>query len=407
MASYLQYDGDVYFEAGTFAQIRNPTQQLAVHTDVLNDSALSYDKTGVLSFFVPQPNGVMLHFTIIGYNRRCCREWMSRLSDAIDRKIIRSSTDDFIAKLTGDHRKQLYIIEAATKKWLSVPEETQSTAPLSANVNYVEEVNMIVEAVKKRQLNATQEERPQVTCLVQKVQQLYPVLQARFAIVKEICLAFSFLIHCHSKNHKLDAIEFVDRIRSPTEFERCFCSYDAVLRSTAPLAGVHTWFDVYGEYTFSKLHSVYSPIVAQQRLTKFGLQFESCMSSMEFLRLLTKCKVFILGGKLFHLMTLVLFKELGMVQCDDNLKMYLPHRLTKSSGSVKLLQRQVGMKDPILCRAYMQQQAAAFGILALTYENVLCKFHVGWYNIKRQKVHPKKRATASKHRKKKVCSPQA
>ena len=90
-------------------------------------------------------------------------------------------------------------------------------------MNYAEEVHLIVEAVKKWQLNATQEECPQVTCLVQKVQLIYPVLETRFAIVKEICLALSFLIHCHSKNHKLDAIEFVDRIGSQTEFKICFC----------------------------------------------------------------------------------------------------------------------------------------------------------------------------------------
>ena len=88
---------------------------------------------------------------------------------------------------------------------------------------------------------------------------------------------------------------------------------------------------MYGEYNFSKIYSVHSLIATQQHLTNFSLQFESCMSSMEFFRLLTKCKVFILGGKLFHLMTLVLFKELGMVQCDDSFKIYLPHDLTKSS----------------------------------------------------------------------------
>jgi len=50
--------GDIMFEAGTFAQIRDTMQQLSVHTDALNNDTATYEKTGVISFIICDCNDV-------------------------------------------------------------------------------------------------------------------------------------------------------------------------------------------------------------------------------------------------------------------------------------------------------------------------------------------------------------
>ena len=70
------------FEAGMFAQIRDTTQQLGVHTDILNDDTATYEKMGIISFIVIDCNDIASRVTVIGYNRRCCGQWMTWLFDA-------------------------------------------------------------------------------------------------------------------------------------------------------------------------------------------------------------------------------------------------------------------------------------------------------------------------------------
>ena len=48
----LEYDGNVSFEAGTFAQIRDIRQQLSIHMDVMNDASERYKRTRVLSYLL-------------------------------------------------------------------------------------------------------------------------------------------------------------------------------------------------------------------------------------------------------------------------------------------------------------------------------------------------------------------
>jgi len=82
---------------------------------------------------------------------------------------------------------------------------------------------------------------------------------------------------------------------------------------------------------------------------------------------------------------IVLFKELGLVKADMTYETYLPKQFTKSSGSVKVLQRHAGMADPYVCREYMRRFSSQIGISAITYENILCKIHVGYYGVQSSK----------------------
>ena len=99
-----------------------------------------------------------------------------------------------------------------------------------------------------------------------------------------------------------------------------------------------TWIGVYGKFTFNKLHTCYDPEVYDYRLAKFSSHFTEVMGSKAFLKTILHCKVFILSGQLFQLLTLVLFKELDMMVDGHDFQSYLPPHLTKSTGSVKLLQ---------------------------------------------------------------------
>ena len=67
LAKKLGYNGDVFFEAGTFAHIRDSGQQLGIHCDFLNDGTPGYDKTGVLSFLTPKVNGGYERLSVVGY----------------------------------------------------------------------------------------------------------------------------------------------------------------------------------------------------------------------------------------------------------------------------------------------------------------------------------------------------
>ena len=137
---------------------------------------------------------------------------------------------------------------------------------------------------------------------------------------------------------------------------------------------------MYGKFTFSKLNTYYDPEVYEQRLSKFCSQFTVVQGSAMFLRTLLHCEVFVLSGYLFQLLTLVFLKELDVVVEDDQWLFYLPPRLTKSAGSVKLLQQQAGFADSLVCRAYIVPLALASGVATLNLKNVFCKIHVGYYS---------------------------
>ena len=103
------------------------------------------------------------------------------------------------------------------------------------------------------------------------------------------------------------------------------------------------------------------------------------MNTLQFICQLHKHKVFILSGKLVHILTLVVFKQLGVVKDDDSYRTYLPVVFTKTSGSVKVLYEQAGIAHPAVAHAYMLCFAAKAGMSMITYENILCKFMVAHY----------------------------
>ena len=58
---------ELFFEAGTFAHIRDIGQKLAIHVDVNNDSSEGYEFTGMASFIVNVKN-IPSKLSIIGFN---------------------------------------------------------------------------------------------------------------------------------------------------------------------------------------------------------------------------------------------------------------------------------------------------------------------------------------------------
>ena len=155
-----------------------------------------------------------------------------------------------------ERQKQLAIIETAAKRWLKIDNMVVDGGEYSAAREYSKEVDELLNAVEKHKLNATQEEWPQIACLIEKVKQLYLAVADRFVVVDKICLAFSFLVHWHSKNHKCDAMLIISNIKLKTAFKCTFKSYDTVLKIMAPKASSMTWMDVYHKYTFAKLHII-------------------------------------------------------------------------------------------------------------------------------------------------------
>ena len=58
---------------------------------------------------------------------------------------------------------------------------------------------------------------------------------------------------------------------------------------------------------------------------------------------------------------------------------YLPASLTKNAGSGKLMAKAIGLEHRDYVRQYIIDFAIHHGIPALLYENVLCKFYVGYF----------------------------
>ena len=138
---------------------------------------------------------------------------------------------------------------------------------------------------------------------------------------------------------------------------------------------------MYSEHTFNELNTTHNPKVINFHLGKFCSQFTEVFRTIPFLRTLLCCKVFMLSGWLFQLLTWMMFKELD----KDYFPIYHPlcactRALTKSAQSVKLLQRQTSFADPVLCRSYMMTLAVTLGVAALNVENEFCKIHVGYYS---------------------------
>jgi len=79
------------------------------------------------------------------------------------------------------------------------------------------------------------------------------------------------------------------------------------------------------------------------------------MNDMNMLQLicqLHKHKVFMLSGKQFHILTLAVFKQLGVVKDDDSYRTYLPLMFQKTPGSVKVLYKQTSIAHPAAAHAY-------------------------------------------------------
>ena len=144
--------------------------------------------------------------TVIGYNRRCCREWVNRLDEAKCAFEYSENLDKIINAIPNKMKHHLAVIQEATTSWLcreGLP-ITKGSYDISAEV--ADEVRCIISAMDCRGLNATQEKRPQIVALVAKIKQLFPTMEQRFSASGHICLALTFLITCHSKNHKKDGL---------------------------------------------------------------------------------------------------------------------------------------------------------------------------------------------------------
>ena len=54
------------------------------------------------------------------------------------------------------------------------------------------------------------------------MKELFPNVSDCFHVVREICLALSFLITCHSKNHKKDGIKLLNQVTLAQSFKNVF-----------------------------------------------------------------------------------------------------------------------------------------------------------------------------------------
>ena len=170
LADHLQYKDkdELYFEAGTFAHIREVGQKLGVHVDVNNDSSDGYEYTGVVSFFVKHDKNHS-RVSVIGYNRKCCREWMKRLRNCENTELHASGTQHMMELLCSDEgrKEQLRVIETAALKWLGCTEHQVADTSVDA----------ILHAMRERGLTPSHEERPQFSCLLRKCMELFPTVQ--------------------------------------------------------------------------------------------------------------------------------------------------------------------------------------------------------------------------------------
>jgi len=193
----------------------------------------------------------------------------------------------------------------------------------------------------------------------------------------EITMAMTVCIVSASKNHGLDSVKLLNRM-SKTSFKRSFSSYSRA--KSLPLSRVEArgWVDVYSEFSFAKLGRQNDMDLHQDHLKKFVQSVTGPLRAKAFLKLLWKHKVYILNGKLMQLMVLAVYRSLGFVEDDEEFRTYLPPSLTKNVGSAKLL-KSVGLEHPDNIRCYIQDFTKEHCIAALVYENVLCKFYVGYF----------------------------
>jgi hypothetical protein len=372
LAEALGFGGKVFFEAGTFAHIRDIDQDLAVHCDILNDTSKGYNKTTVLSIVSNeehQANSERL--SVIGYNRRCCYHYMCRLREAKQHAVMCAR----VSTLELHSRSMVAEIENAALVWLGVlPQSTLLTQSVP-----------IIEAVNKMNLSPFHECRPQIAAVVKAAIRLWPDATTRMTHFVEICLMLTLALYAHSKNHRLNIIRLLGEL-DQEQSRLLFSSYTNIKETSTVLptsTDTGGWVDVYNEFSLSKiLKESVSPALYDARVLNLfnRVNRQEKLGTIDFLRALKRSKVYLLKGALFQMMTTVTFQSLGFITKDDDFHTYLPPRLTRTAGSVKLVLEAAGFEHPMEARRYMLDFAIDHGIDAIVYENILCKFHVAYFS---------------------------
>ena len=91
-------------------------------------------------------------------------------------------------------------------------------------------------------------------------------------------------------------------------------------------------------------------------------------------------KVWMVNGNLFGMFTVTMFKMLGFYKEDGEYLTWLPSKFTKTSGSVYLARKMLSVEDECVVRQYFISFANENNMSAMTYENMLCKLKVLYFD---------------------------
>ena len=215
------------------------------------------------------------------------------------------------------------------------------------------------------------------------VTKLFPSLEDHREHIKVIVRAWTMTIHAHSKTHKLDAVRQLTRM-TRGDFCHRFRSYTSSFRWKLPssiVTGGH--IDLYREfcvngYKSGKYKGNESGL--EKRLSNFSRRFQTVRTFLEAKEALRTSKVWMVNGNLFGMFTVTMFKMLGFYPADDEYLQWLPNTFTKTSGSVALARRMLSIEDNNIVRQYFMSFAKENGMSALTYENMLCKLKVFYFD---------------------------
>ena len=352
---------------------------LANHCDFMNDDGKSMHITGVCSFnILDLIDGGATREATIGYTRKLCGSYVAKVREARYTELRIDNGMELQLKECYNNGILLNAIEWAAMRWMGKELDRACSGQQTCTL-----VEKILSLVQKRGLNMTHEERPQIKCIMDAIHRLIPACTDVCDNLTSILLCLCWTISAHSKNHKKDGIKSICTM-SKSDFLMHFSDYDSAFSWFSSLKSCKLtggWVDVYGEYSLIRVIKNNIQHRSLMRLKKFVLMVRGTerLSAISCVAMLKKSKVYMLQGKLFQMMGVVVMKELGFIENDDDYKSFLPCPLTKSGGSVSIVAHALHLDKKIqseAVREYILEFSKKYNIPAVVYENILCKFHV-------------------------------
>ena len=240
-----------------------------------------------------------------------------------------------------------------------------------------EDITQKIAILKAKGLPRRQCERKQLQAFIQATEIAFPTLEEKVLHIHSLFIALAATIHSSAKNHKKDLGLGLQKIQSKAQYLEHFSTYESAdtwCKSLSLSSG-----DIYNDFSWNGAAKDFAPqtlkleAYARKHSNAFPMDVNSFSKSISG-------KVLLVGGKLFSLMTIATFSELGLVKKDCSFRHYLPKTFTKTSGSLKLyskcIQREATSEEFRQHILNMLEDLDSW-ITASDVENIYCKAWVG------------------------------